>query len=102
MGVLNKEFKLDFKKRAVDVCRLARVRKVLWNKGLGKVSCTVDGEPLRTAFMAMGGGVHRLPPSKSFDHVTSSHFPGTANPGASILRAPSSRRRWTTGRLFAP
>jgi len=40
MGVLNKEFKARLqksqKKGGVDVRRLARVRKVLWYKGLGK------------------------------------------------------------------
>jgi hypothetical protein len=30
-------------------------------KGLVKISGTVDDHPLRTAFMAMGEGVHKLP-----------------------------------------
>ena len=69
MGVLNKEFKARLQKSQ----KKGGWTYVVWpesvrffgTKGLVKVSCTVDGHPLRTAFMAMGGGVHKLPIKES-------------------------------------
>jgi hypothetical protein len=65
MVALNKDFKARLQKSS----KKGGWTYVVWpksaaffgTKGLVKVSCTVNDRPLRTAFMAMGGGVHKLP-----------------------------------------
>jgi hypothetical protein len=65
MVVLNKEFKARLqkspKKGGWTYVVWPKSAEFFGTKGLVKVSCTVDDHPLRTAFMAMGGGVHKLP-----------------------------------------
>ena len=65
MGALNEKFKVRLqkspKKGGWTYVVWPRSASFFGTRGLVKVSCTVDDQPLRTAFMAMGGGVHKLP-----------------------------------------
>src|SRR5258708_12326064 len=44
-------------------------------RGLVKVRGTIDGHPFRSAFMAMGGGVHKLPAKAETRHLLAKTTP---------------------------